>query len=47
MQEKRGRKYIKAIVWFSALWGVKEFILEPLISKLKDEQEANKQIKNG
>jgi hypothetical protein len=30
--EKR-KKYIKAVAWFSVLWGIKEFILEPAISR--------------
>ncbi len=32
---ERSRKYLNAIAWFSALWGIKEFIIEPIITKSK------------
>jgi hypothetical protein len=43
MSESRAKKYLKSIAWFSALWGIKEFILEPLINEAKHEkQKTNK-----
>jgi hypothetical protein len=46
MQEKRSKRYLQGIMWFTALWSVKEFILEPLIKKIKDEQKSSRQIKS-
>jgi hypothetical protein len=45
--EKR-KKYIKAVAWFSVLWGLKEFILEPAISRSNNGRKQDaKSIKPG
>ena len=40
---KRSSKYFDSLIWFSALWAIKEFILEPIIHKAKDGQKKLKQ----
>lgn len=37
MGKSKVDKYINSVAYFSILWGIKEFILEPIISKLKDD----------
>ncbi len=39
--ENKGKKYINSILWFSALWAIKEFVLEPMISKSKKQEQNN------
>ena len=39
MCESRAKRYIKAITWFSALWGIKEFILEPVVGQTRDKKQ--------
>ena len=47
MKQRRSHRYFNSIVWFSVLWGVKEFIIEPIYNKIKTEQNAKKQIRKG
>ncbi len=42
MKNERAKKYIASVIWFSALWGIKEFILQPIIHKTKHGQKAIK-----
>ena len=42
MVKKSTKKYLESIAWFTALWGIKEFILEPLYKKSKYESKENK-----
>ena len=41
MKDKRTQKYLNSVMYFSILWGIKEFILEPIISKLKDDKQKS------
>ena len=45
MTEKRSKKYLNSIMYFSILWGIKEFIIEPIITKLKDNNHEPEQKK--
>lgn len=47
MCEDRTKRYFKAIAWFSALWGIKEFILEPLVKKAKDDKKQHTKYKQA
>ena len=42
MPSKRTKKYLNSVMYFSILWGIKEFVLEPIISKLKDDKDKQK-----
>ena len=41
MCKERVKKYVKAIAWFSVLWGIKEFFLEPMVNNSKDRGKQN------
>jgi hypothetical protein len=45
MPNKRTKKYLNSVMYFSILWGIKEFIVEPIISKLKDDKVEPKQTR--
>ena|GEM_PF-6146916 len=45
MPNIRTRKYLNSVMYFSILWGIKEFVLEPIISKLKDDKDKQKRNK--
>ena len=48
MNKSKGRRYLSSIAWFTVLWGVKEFVLEPIINQLQNEDKRTKQrIRNG
>jgi hypothetical protein len=45
MPNKRTKKYLNSVMYFSILWGIKEFVLEPIISQLKDDKRKQKPTK--
>ncbi len=47
MDRSRGKRYLQGILWFTTLWSVKEFIIEPLLKNLKEKHNGKKQIKGS
>jgi predicted oxidoreductase len=43
MAKSRTQKYLNSVMYFSLLWGIKEFVLEPIISKLKENKNEPEQ----
>jgi hypothetical protein len=42
MENKKAKRYLSSIAWFTVLWGIKEFVLIPSLNNYKSKK-LNKQ----